>query len=267
MKHNRNSLFAARRACGVFRDGAILAGCTQVRIALIAARSEAASARAAHICTSLYKRTRYWHFGRLLLDNVSNMSNKPTEITPLPNHEPYDSWYTKQEAAAMLQIAEKTLDRMAGRGEIQKATRKRTGLPPQAIFHPGDIDRLKAAGDSPAPFVTIGTDVPAHHPTSAALIQVLTAIADRIAAPMEREPHFLTLKQAREVSGLPISYLRQHFVDAGRAIKTGGGWRISRAHLEQFAAATANKTTGPTVSNMSNMAATEGPTNGGYRGE
>jgi hypothetical protein len=162
------------------------------------------------------------------------MSNK--------NHN-YDGWLTKQEAAASLGLAEKTLDRMAESGKIQKGKRKRAGLPAIAVFHPDDVARIKAerGQEQPEPFLlpADGTarelQPAAQQQTTTALVQALTAIAERVTAPAElKEPFFLTLKQAREVSGLPTSYLRQHFIAVGRAVKTGRGWRIRRADLEQF---------------------------------
>jgi hypothetical protein len=155
----------------------------------------------------------------------------------------YDGWMTKQEAAAYLGLAEKTLDRMAESGKIQKAKRKRAGMPALAVFHPGDLANIKAARDEEQtpPFVLpangTGRELqPAtQQQTATALVQALTAITERITAPAElKEPFFLTLKQARAVSGLPSSYLRQHFIAAGRAVKTGAGWRIRRTDLEQL---------------------------------
>jgi hypothetical protein len=171
------------------------------------------------------------------------MSKKRT-ITKNAN---IDSWPTKKAAAEYLGLAEKTLDRMAERGEIQKGLRRQPGRPPVVVFHPDDIERAKQERE-PEPFVlpTNGTNGTGRElqplsqqqqTTAAALVQVLTAIADRIAEPPAqqlKEPFFLTMRQAREVSGLPPSYLREHFVESGRAVKTGRGWRIRRADLEQL---------------------------------
>jgi DNA-binding transcriptional MerR regulator len=52
------------------------------------------------------------------------------------------TWLTKQEAAARLGVNEKTIDRMAERGEIQKETRRNVGEAPRPVFDPADVNRL-----------------------------------------------------------------------------------------------------------------------------
>lgn len=82
-----------------------------------------------------------WTCGRLR----SNMSTQPI---------PLEHWLTKQEAASFLGVAEKTLDRMAARGEVQKSTRKLPGRPEVVVFHPDDIGRAKMErAKTPAPFI------------------------------------------------------------------------------------------------------------------
>jgi excisionase family DNA binding protein len=53
--------------------------------------------------------------------------------------------------------------------------------------------------------------------------------------PVERRI-FLTLPEAAEFSGLPVAFLRR-LIAAGKlkALKTGSGWRISRAEMEKAA--------------------------------
>ena len=43
-----------------------------------------------------------------------------------------DDWFTKSQAAAFLQVSEKTIERLARKGEIRRETRKRpaSGLRP-----------------------------------------------------------------------------------------------------------------------------------------
>lgn len=162
------------------------------------------------------------------------MSNKLPKV-------PLTEWLTKREAATLLGLSEKSVDRMAERGEIQKATRKQNGKPPAVVFHPADIGRVKTERhQTPAPFIMpngtaeLQTLASSQQPAAAAeLVRALTAIADRLAGPAEvKEPLWLTLAEASEASGLPPSYLRKHFLDTGRAVKTGRGWRIRRAELQ-----------------------------------
>jgi hypothetical protein len=44
-------------------------------------------------------------------------------------------------------VAEKTLDRMAQAGKVQKAKRKRAGLPSIAVFHPEDLACMGSCRD------------------------------------------------------------------------------------------------------------------------
>jgi hypothetical protein len=153
------------------------------------------------------------------------------------------AWMTKQQAAGFLSVAERTIDRLASNGQIQKAMRKRPGKPALCVFYPEDLQRIKDARDqAPLPFIMPQPAQQAISAPQTALVQALTAIAERVAATVPtpalvteiKEPFFLSLKQAREVSGLPLSALREYFIKPGRALRTGAGWRIRRADLEQF---------------------------------
>ena len=56
-----------------------------------------------------------------------------------------DDWFTKSRAAAVLQVSEKTVERLARKGEIRRETRKRTGVRPSPVYCPEDLERVKAA--------------------------------------------------------------------------------------------------------------------------
>ena len=56
-----------------------------------------------------------------------------------------DDWFTKSQAAAVLQVSEKTIERLATKGEIRRATRKRSGVRPSPVYCPEDLDRVKNA--------------------------------------------------------------------------------------------------------------------------
>lgn len=167
---------------------------------------------------------------------MSTLSKKPQNV---------DDWLTKQEAAAVLGMAEKSLDRMATRGEIQKTMRKRVGLAPQAVFHPGDIERAKAERER-QPFVmpatgngTAGpTGVPALSSSGGAAVSlpaVLQTLAEAIRPDGVRlaEKIHLTITEASAYAGLPKAHLRRLIADKKLpALKTGAGWRIRRRDLE-----------------------------------
>ena len=56
-----------------------------------------------------------------------------------------DDWFTKSQAAAFLQVSEKTVERLARKGEIRRETRKRPGVRPSPVYSPEDLERVKAA--------------------------------------------------------------------------------------------------------------------------
>ena len=56
-----------------------------------------------------------------------------------------DDWFTKSQAAAFLQVSEKTIERLARKGEIRRETRKRPGVRPSPVYSPEDVDQVKNA--------------------------------------------------------------------------------------------------------------------------
>ena len=56
-----------------------------------------------------------------------------------------DDWFTKSQAASYLQVSEKTIERLARKGEIRRETRKRPGVRPSPVYSPEDLDRVKNA--------------------------------------------------------------------------------------------------------------------------
>jgi excisionase family DNA binding protein len=66
----------------------------------------------------------------------------------------------------------------------------------------------------------------------AALVTFLQAKTSGSVVPVERRV-FLTMAEAVEFSGLPASFLRRLIVTGKlKALKTGAGWRVSRAGIE-----------------------------------
>ena len=75
---------------------------------------------------------------------VSNVSLGRATLALMDNNL-LDDWFTKSQAAAVLQVSEKTVERMAHKGEIRRETHKRPGLRPLPVYSPEDLDRVKAA--------------------------------------------------------------------------------------------------------------------------
>jgi hypothetical protein len=65
----------------------------------------------------------------------------------------YTGWPTKAEAAELLGMSEKTIERLATRGEIQQAYRRIPNRRPTPVFNPADIETLKGQTASGKAFV------------------------------------------------------------------------------------------------------------------
>ena len=146
-----------------------------------------------------------------------------------------DDWFTKSQAAAFLQVSEKTIERLARKGEIRRETRKRPGVRPSPVYSPEDLDRVKNAQ---TPQVAVlppqaeAVGVPALVPR-VDLPSFLKSLLSGADVPL-RDKLFLTVKEAVRFSGLPESTIRR-LLRSGKlpGIKTGG-WRIRRADLEEL---------------------------------
>ena len=146
-----------------------------------------------------------------------------------------DDWLTKTEAAAFLRVSEKTIERLATKGDVRRATRKRVGVRPLPVYDPRDLEKVK---DSQT--VQVEVVAPADAGQSQALVprvdlpsflQTLFPATDDM--PL-RDKLFLNIKEAARYSGLPQSTIRR-LIHAGKlpGVKVGG-WRIKRSDLEQL---------------------------------
>ena len=146
-----------------------------------------------------------------------------------------DDWFTKSQAAALLQVSEKTVERLARKGEIRRETRKRPGVRPSPVYSPEDLERVKAAQ---VPQVVVmprqaeAGGVPALIPRVdlPSFLQSLVSGAD---VPL-RDKLFLTVKEAVRFSGLPESTIRRLLRSGKLPGIKAGGWRIRRADLEEL---------------------------------
>ena len=177
----------------------------------------------------------------------------------------YDDWLTKEEAARVLEVTTKTVEKFAAEKKIQSARIKRTETGATIVkFHPKDVAKLrKERLPDAAPFV-VPKDVAALGASSAGRFPALPAnmesagqlvgrtIAEHITkaaealftAHAERPPAvplhrrlFLTRTEAADYSGLPRSEITFRIKSQElRAFRTGRGWRILRRDLERFCA-------------------------------
>lgn len=148
------------------------------------------------------------------------------------------TWLTKSEAAHALGVAEKTVERLSKRGQIQQAVRKRLGQASIVVFKPEDIERVKAEQDTaetPGAFL-----MPAEKPqqqiaAAASMVDMLRAAVQKPVGVSLTDKVYLTIKEAVMLSGLPVGYLKAKMKDGSLpALKTGAGWRIKRADLMEL---------------------------------
>ena len=149
-----------------------------------------------------------------------------------------DDWKTKGEAAELLGCSEKTVERYAKQNRIQKVLRRNPGRKAMPVFHPGDIETLRAEAVRLKAFpvdrtTTQALALPARQ---GAVEMLVNLMADRVSPPATAARHklFLTLAEAADYSGMSQGWLRQK-IRAGAlpAIKTRG-WKIRRSDLEEL---------------------------------
>jgi excisionase family DNA binding protein len=156
----------------------------------------------------------------------------------------YADWLTKAEAAQALQCAEKTIERLAAKGEIHQAFRPVPGRRPVAVFHPKDIEKLKPKNVA-VPFVLSqseagpngAAETQALVPVGKAPADLLAALASALGKPTALSVDkklFLTIREAAEYSGLPKSYLRKLLKEGSLPSLRAGGYRIKRSDLERL---------------------------------
>ena len=146
-----------------------------------------------------------------------------------------DDWFTKSQAAAFLKISEKTIERLATKGTVRRATRKRPGVRPLPVYNPDDLEQIR---DSQIPRVEI---VPQAEPQQRSAlvpraVDLLPSLLQNL-LPSDlplRDKLFLTVKEASRFAGLPQTTIRRLIHAAAIPAVKAGGWRIRRADLEQL---------------------------------
>ena len=153
---------------------------------------------------------------------------------PVMPDDPLKDWLTKTAAAAFLRVSEKTIERLATKGDVRRTTRKRHGVRPLPVYNPDDLQKVK---DSQTAQVEVVPQAEAGQTQALAprvdLPSFLQALFPAADMPL-RDKLFLTIKEAARYSGLPQSTIRR-LIRAGKipAVKAGG-WRIKRSDLEQL---------------------------------
>ena len=146
-----------------------------------------------------------------------------------------DDWSTKTQAAAFLKVSEKTIERLASKGDLRRATRKRPGIRPLPVYDPDDLQKIK---DSQIPHAEIITqaNAPQQQPALVPRLDLpsfLQSLMHGADVPL-RDKLFFSVKEAARYSGLPQSTIRRLIHAAKIPAFKAGGWRIKRSDLEQL---------------------------------
>ena len=146
-----------------------------------------------------------------------------------------DDWCTKSQAAAILQVSEKTIERLATKGDIRRATRKRPGIRPLPVYDPDDLQKIK---ETHIPRVEIITqaDAPQQQPALVPRLDLpsfLQSFGTGADVPL-RDKLFFSVKEAARFAGLPQATIRRLIHASKIPAFKAGGWRIKRSDLEQL---------------------------------
>ena len=146
-----------------------------------------------------------------------------------------DDWFTKSQAAAFLKISEKTIERLAAKGEIRRASRKRPGVRPLPVYDPDDLQQIR---DSQIPRVEIVSQAQPQQRSALVprAVDLLPSLLQNL-LPSDlplRDKLFLTVKEAARFAGLPKATIRRLIHAAKIPAVKAGGWRIKRSDLEQL---------------------------------
>jgi len=177
------------------------------------------------------------------------MSTQTSKLS-IPTTSPVESWLTKRQASHILQVAEKTIDRMAKAGELHKEMLRRPGQVPIVVFHPGDVERAKTVRQKTFVMPETGVQRMADlevSQVSTHMAKLSTPDSSQVSTPTSKLSTvpiqlWLTLQEAIEYSGLPGAILldfigsgRLPSLDVGKG-RRGGRWRIRKGDLRELRA-------------------------------
>ena len=135
-----------------------------------------------------------------------------------------------------MQVSEKTIERLATKGDIRRATRKRPGIRPLPVYDPDDLQKIK---DAHIPRVEIITqaDAPQQQPALVPRLDLpsfLQSFVNGADVPL-RDKLFFSVKESRRgIQDSPQSTIRRLIHASKIPAFKAGGWRIKRSDLEQL---------------------------------
>ena len=143
-----------------------------------------------------------------------------------------NDWLTKTQAAAFLKISEKTIERLAAKGDLRRATRKRDGIRPLPVYNPDDLEQIRQS-QTPRVEIVPQAEPPQQQPALVPRADLPSLLKNLFPSdPPLRDKLFLTIKEAARFAGLPQATIRRLIRSAALPAVKAGGWRIKRSDLE-----------------------------------
>ena len=146
-----------------------------------------------------------------------------------------DDWKTKEEAAQLLQIGFKTVERYARAKKLRRKYRRIPGRRPLPVYHPEDIDRISRETIPLAPVEPPPSQALTRRLDPAAFLSALIENSNG-QPPKVRlsEKLYLTLNEASEYTGLSKTLLRRKIHDEELPALKDGGFKLRRRDLENL---------------------------------
>ncbi len=157
------------------------------------------------------------------------------------------SWLSKEQAAEALGVSTKIVEKLANEKTLQKEMKRRAGKPAIAVYHPDDVDRERKKRNPEAEAFVVpsesreresaSTELARHtHPPAAA--EAFMGLLESLRRPSESlritERHYLTLKQASDLSGLSQALLMRKIKAQELPAIKDVSWKIKRTDLEKL---------------------------------
>lgn len=191
------------------------------------------------------------------------MTHVPREtsqtVSDMPGRIDLSDWLTKAEAARLIGVSTKAIERWAQAGKLEQRSRPQAHGPNVVVYFPDDVARLaserhpdappfvlpavadpprrngRSAAAAAAEPMALALPVSAGEPEIRALFAAaLRAVMSQTSETSMSETLFLTIAQAAAVSGLSKACLRRMIRDGTLAAIRDRGWRIRRRDLEQL---------------------------------
>lgn len=141
----------------------------------------------------------------------------------------------KREAAALLGVSERTVNRLVESGRLNVVHQKNAKGASEALFEEAEVRAFKEAPSPSQGLVKRGERQSLAVREAGDLRELLASLLDRDGAVRTAEKLTLTLREAAKLAGLSRGFLLEA-IKAGslKAAKRGRGWNVKRSDLEAY---------------------------------